>query len=103
MRTKILATSVLLFGTILGGCGGGYGYGYRYVTYGPPAPRYYGAIGTAPGPGYVWTNGYWAWRGNRYDWMDGRWVRPPRGRHAWVDGDWRREGSGWRYREGHWR
>ncbi|PWU10094.1 MAG: hypothetical protein C5B51_05050 [Terriglobia bacterium] len=103
MRQKVLATTFLLFSTVLAGCGGGYGYNYRYVSYGPPPPRYYGAIGVAPGPGYVWTNGYWAWRGGRYDWMDGRWVRPPRGRTAWIEGRWDRDGRGWAYRPGHWR
>jgi len=87
---------------VLTGCAGGYGYNYRYVSYGPPAPRYR-VIGVAPGPGYVWVNGYWGWRGGRYSWYEGRWARPPLGRTAWVDGDWYRDGRGWRYREGHWR
>lgn len=103
MRKKVLAASFLIFGGLLAACGGGYGPRYGYATYGPPAPRYYGAIGVAPGPGYVWTNGYWAWRGGRYYWVDGRWVRPPRGRHQWVEGGWNRDGRAWRYREGRWR
>ena len=32
----------------------------------PPTPRVApGPIGVAPGPGYVWTNGYWDWVGSR--------------------------------------
>jgi hypothetical protein len=102
MKKNFLAAAFVLFGTILTGCAGGYRYNYGYAGYGPPAPRYR-AIGVAPGPGYVWVNGYWGWRGSRYEWNEGRWDRPPRGRTAWVDGNWRHEGRGWRYREGHWR
>ena len=58
MRQKLLGGALLAASAILGACGGGYGGGY-YVRYAPPAPRYYGAMGVAPGPGYLWTNGYW--------------------------------------------
>ena len=103
MKKSFLAAACLLFITILAGCaGGGYRYNYGYAGYGPPAPRYR-VIGVAPGRGYVWVSGNWGWRGNRYEWNEGRWDRPPRGRTAWVEGDWRHEGRGWHYREGHWR
>jgi len=102
MRQKLLGGAFVLASTILGACGGGYGGGY-YVQSGPPAPRYYGAIGVAPGPGFVWTNGYWDWRGRNWAWVDGRWMRPPRGRAHWVAPEWRREGRGYRLRRGYWR
>jgi len=50
----------------------------------PPAPQSTVVIGTRPGPGYVWTGGYWAWRGGRYVWVAGRWVKPPRAGVVWV-------------------
>ena len=62
MKQKLLAAGFVFFGTILAGCGGYSGYGGSYVRYGPPPPRY-GVIGRAPGPGYVWTDGYWNWSG----------------------------------------
>ena len=31
----------------------------------------------APGPRYVWTDGYHRWDGHRYVWVSGRWVMPP--------------------------
>jgi len=102
MKQRILAGAFVLFGTVLAACGGPYGYTSAYVAYGPPAPRY-GAVGAAPGPGYVWVNGYWGWAGGRYVWNEGRWAHPPHGRHAWVEGGWHHEGHGWRYHEGHWR
>jgi hypothetical protein len=64
MKKSLLAAAFVLFGTILTGCAGGYRYSYGYAGYGPPAPRYR-VIGVAPGPGYVWVNGYWGWRGSR--------------------------------------
>jgi hypothetical protein len=100
MKQKILAGAFVLFSTMLAACAGAGG-GY-YVRYGPPTPRY-GIVGVAPGPGYVWTNGYWDWRGGRWAWMEGRWVRPPRPHAVWVSPEWRHEGRGWRFHRGRWR
>src|SRR5262245_55632880 len=101
MKQKILVGAFLLAGTILTGCATGYGSG-AYVRYGPPAPRY-GAGGYAPGPGYVWTDGYWDWRGRDWHWMSGSWVRPPRPRAVWVTPRWYQDGRHWRFRRGYWR
>jgi WXXGXW repeat (2 copies) len=102
MKHRILAGAFVLLGTLLAGCGVGYGYSSAYVAYAPPAPRY-AVVGAAPGPGYVWIDGYWGWRGSNYAWIDGRWAVPPHGRRVWVRGEWRHEGHGWRYHEGRWR
>lgn len=101
MKNKLLATSALLLGTILTGCGG-YGYSSGYVGYGPPPPRY-GVVGVAPGPGYIWMDGYWNRYGNDWRWVNGRWATPPRGYRRWERAEWRHEGRGWRFHEGHWR
>jgi hypothetical protein len=103
MRQKLLAGAFVAASAILGACGGGYYGGSMYVRGGPPAPRYYGPIGRAPGAGFVWTNGYWDWRGNNWGWVDGRWMRPPRGRTVWVGPEWRHESRGYRMRRGYWR
>jgi YXWGXW repeat-containing protein len=100
MKRKLLATAFVLFGTLLTGCVG-HG-GYIGARYGPPAPRY-GAVGYAPGPGYVWTDGYWDYRGGNWAWAPGRWVRPPHARARWTPGYWRQEGRGWRFHRGYWR
>lgn len=88
------------------GCGGGYysgGYYNReYVRVGPPSPRYEN-YGYAPGPGYVWTPGYYAYRGNNYGWVGGSWVRPPRARARYVPGEWRHHSRGYYWRPGYWR
>ncbi|MBV9505487.1 MAG: YXWGXW repeat-containing protein [Acidobacteriia bacterium] len=100
MKRKLLAGVFVLAGAVFTGCAGGYSYGY--VSYAPPAPQY-GVVGVAPGPGFVWTEGYWGWQGGRYAWVPGRWARPPRARAAWVAPEWRHEGRGWRFHQGHWR
>jgi hypothetical protein len=60
-------------------------------------------MGYAPGPGYVWTDGYWDLRGSNWYWRPGTWMRPPRGRTVWVPNEWRREGGRYRLYRGHWR
>ena len=50
-----------------------------YIRTGPPAPQSVAIIGTRPGPGYVWTGGYWAWRGGRYVWVPGSLAQAPTG------------------------
>jgi WXXGXW repeat (2 copies) len=100
MRQKLPGAALVLAGALLAGCG--QGYGALYVRNGPPPPRY-GVVGVAPGPGFVWTPGYWDWRSNNWFWVQGRWLRPPRRRAVWVAPEWRHEGRGWRFHRGRWR
>jgi hypothetical protein len=44
-----------------------------------------------PGPGYIWTPGYWAWGDDGYYWVPGTWVLPPAVGLLWTPGYW-----GWR-------
>ena len=101
MKQKLLGGAFVLASTILAACGG-YG-GTYYVRSGPPAPRYYGPVGTAPGIGFVWTDGYWDWRGSNWYWVEGRWMRPPHGHAVWVAPQWRHDGHGYRFHRGYWR
>ena len=96
---RLLLTGAILAGAILTAC---VGPRTTYVVAGPPAPRY-GSVGVAPGPGFVWIEGFWDLRGGAWVWAPGRWVMPPRERAVWVRPEWRREGNRWRYREGRWR
>jgi hypothetical protein len=86
----------------LAGCADTYGHGNYYART-PPPPSRYERYDEAPGPGYVWINGYWGYRGNNYYWNSGRWERPPRGRHRWEDGRWENRGDRYQWREGRWR
>jgi len=100
MKTKIFAGAVLAFGSLLAACGPG---AYVGVGYGPPPPRY-GVVGVAPGPAYVWTDGFWDWRGGGWVWAPGRWMRPPHPGAHWEPGRWDvRGGRGYRFHRGHWR
>src|SRR5882672_8078255 len=41
-----------------------------------------------PGPGYIWTPGYWAWGPAGYYWVPGVWVMPPSVGLLWTPGYW---------------
>jgi len=100
-RRLLLLTLVLISLAALSACAGGYAGYYSSVPGAPPpAPVYgYGAIGVAPGPGYVWVNGYYDWRGGNWFWVRGAWMRPPHPRAVWVAPGYRHN----RYYAGHWR
>ena len=95
-----MLSAVLLASAGFTACGGGY---VSYAVPAPPAPYVAGAVGVAPGPGYVWINGYWNLNGNRWAWVNGRWAVPPRAHAVWVADRWERHRNAWRYHRGHWR
>ncbi len=98
--TGLMGTGLLGACLAISACGGAY-VGYYANT--PPPPVRYEAFGPAPGPGYVWINGYWGYRGNNYVWIPGRYERPPAGRRRWEDGRWEHRGNRYVYHEGRWR
>ena len=55
-----------------------------------------------PTPGYIWTNGYWAWDGYGYYWVPGVWVSPPRIGLLWTPGYWGYRGGRYLYNDGYW-
>jgi hypothetical protein len=73
-----------------------------YVRVGPPAPVVE-VRPVAPGPRYVWVNGYHRWDGRAYVWVPGRWAVPPRVNSVWVPGRWVHERRGYYWVDGHWR
>jgi hypothetical protein len=97
MKRNLLTATFVLAGAILTGCAGGY-----VAVAGPPPPRY-GVMGYAPGPGYVWTEGFYDLRGSSWVWTPGTWRRPPRGGAAWVSPAWHQQGRAWRFHRGYWR
>lgn len=86
----------------LSACGGGVAVAYR-VPAPPPRPMTYGVVGMAPGPGYVWVDGYHDWRSSRYVWVPGAWHRPPHPRAVWVPGYFQRHGHSHVWVGGRWR
>jgi hypothetical protein len=80
-----------------------------FVRTPPPRPLSVGVVGRSPGPGFVWTGGYWRWgrgrRGRRagYAWVPGRWRRAPRTGAVWVAPRWRSSRGGYTFVSGRWR
>lgn len=68
----------------------------------PPPPPPMETVYVAPGPGYVWVGGEWAWHG-RWVWTGGRWVYPPRHGAVWVRTTWSHGPRGYYRHHGHWR
>ena len=67
----------------------------------PPLPVY--AQPVCPGPGYMWTPGYWAYDpDNGYYWVPGTWVVPPTVGFLWTPGYWGWGGSAFMWHAGYW-
>ena len=67
----------------------------------PPLPVYAQPI--APGPGYIWTPGYWAWDPAwGYYWVPGTWVLPPAVGLLWTPGWWGWSDGYYRWHAGYW-
>ncbi len=71
------------------------------VGYAPPAIPVY-AQPIAPGDGYIWTPGYWAWTDEGYQWVDGAWVLPPYVGALWTPGYWGYGTGGYLWNAGYW-
>jgi WXXGXW repeat (2 copies) len=69
-----------------------------------PPPAQTEVVPVAPGTGYVWVPGYWAWRGPRrgYVWVPGTYAVPAQPSYHWVPGHWAPRPGGWVWIEGHW-
>jgi hypothetical protein len=56
----------------------------------------------APGYGYIWTPGYWAYGDDGYYWVDGAWVYPPYVGALWTPGYWGWGVGGYFWSPGYW-
>jgi hypothetical protein len=75
---RVWSETLLLAGTLIvatAGCTEALG--RVYVRMGPPVPIVDARV-IAPGPGYVWIPGSYAWDGSSHVWVPGRWELPPR-------------------------
>ena len=99
MKKQLCAAVLLIGGALFSGCAVRTGVA---IGFAPPPPRY-AVVGVAPGPGYVWTEGYYSYRGSGYGWVSGRWMRPPHPHAEWVAGTWVQGHHGYEFRKGYWR
>lgn len=56
----------------------------------------------APGPGYMWTPGYWAWGPGGYYWVPGAWVEAPYYGALWTPPYWGWYNGFYRFHPGYW-
>ncbi len=78
MIKKLLAGFLLAGGMMFAQVGIG-------ITIGaPPPPRVLRVRPAAPGPDFVWVDGYWYVVNGRYQWHAGYWTRPPYAGAVWV-------------------
>jgi WXXGXW repeat (2 copies) len=71
------------------------------VRIGPPALPIY-AQPICPGPGNLWTPGYWGWNDDAgYYWVPGTWVVAPVGM-LWTPGYWGRNNGLYAWNGGYW-
>ncbi|MEW9624879.1 YXWGXW repeat-containing protein [Rhodanobacter geophilus] len=66
----------------------------------PPLPVY--VQPPIPGPGYIWTPGYWAWGDGGYYWVPGAWVLAPFVGALWTPGYWGWSGGVYIFHAGYW-
>ena len=73
------------------------------ITIAPPMlPVYEQPV--IPGPGYIWTPGYWAWSPEEggYFWVPGTWVLAPQVGFLWTPGYWGWAGNAFGWNPGYW-
>ena len=71
------------------------------VNFAPPVLPVY-AQPALPGPGYIWTPGYWAYGDAGYYWVPGVWVQPPSVGVLWTPGYWGFAGGAYAWHPGYW-
>jgi hypothetical protein len=71
------------------------------VTQAPPTVQTE-VLSAQPTSAHKWITGYWTWRDNRYQWMNGRWEVPPYTAATWNAPRWESESGGYRFYEGYW-
>jgi len=100
MKTKILSKIAPIAGglVLLAGC----------VTYAPPPdavtappPPQVEVVPPQPNVAFVWTPGYWDWRG-RWVWIHGWWGSRPHPGAVWVRGGWGYHGHHRVWMRAHW-
>jgi hypothetical protein len=78
VKQKLFALALLAGGAVFGQVSFGISIGP------PPPPRVMAIRPAAPGPGFVWVDGYWYPVGRRYRWHQGYWSRAPYAGARWI-------------------
>jgi hypothetical protein len=73
------------------------------VNFAPPALPIYDQP-PIPGPGYIWTPGYWAWDASYSDyyWVPGTWILPPSVGLLWTPAWWGWDNGVYLFHTGYW-
>src|SRR5258708_14230774 len=71
------------------------------ITIAPPVLTVY-VQPAIPGPGYIWTPGYWAYGDDGYYWVPGTWVLPPTVGLLWTPGYWGWNDGIYAWNTGYW-
>ena len=80
----------------------GYGEQPEYTAVQPPPPLPDYDQPPAPGDGYLWTPGYWAWGRYGYYWVPGAWVEAPYEGALWTPGYWGYWNNSYGFYPGYW-
>jgi uncharacterized membrane protein YgcG len=100
-KSMIVAMVMLIAGALLMVPAAAHAAVFVGVGFAPPAiPIYTQPI--APGYGYIWTPGYWAYGPDGYYWVDGAWVDPPYVGALWTPGYWAWGVGGYFWSPGYW-
>ena len=78
MRRLLLASLLFTAGTLFAQISIGIRIGA------PPPPRVVAVRPVAPGPEYMWVEGYWYPVGHKYRWHEGYWTRAPYAGARWI-------------------
>ena len=70
-----------------------------YIGSAPPAPLYERAPSVRRG--YVWSPGYWEWRGHRHFWVPGSYIVERPG-YVYAPPAWQQRGGRWIMQQGYW-
>ena len=101
MRLHRFVRPLLLLSLLLGMTAASFAGVFVSVSVGPPPiPVYTQPL--CPGPGYMWTPGYWGWGDDGYYWVPGTWVMAPEPGFLWTPGYWGFEGGAYLWHGGYW-
>jgi hypothetical protein len=99
MRTKM--RTAVLGGLLLCAASPAFAGFFLSVNIAPPLLPVY-AQPPIPGPGYIWTPGYWAYGDEGYFWVPGTWVLAPYAGALWTPGYWGWAGGVYVFHTGYW-
>ena len=103
MRTTSLIGALLLSLLVAGKTDKAHAGVFVSITVAPPPLVVY-AQPPLPGPGYIWTPGYWSWDGEAgdYYWVPGAWVVAPEADMLWTPGYWGWGDGVYLWHDGYW-